>query len=476
MTHLPGRRATRSAQIRSAPSRLPFFQKCKSNPGRTLNVVAVSWQIGGHIRGPEKREKQPSGIVIPISTGSRWQANEPQLNLLLPEEIFETPLWTSLLNSTRAALFPENQSPLVLASKPIEIGKLLGDRLERLWYESIITNLRDGLFPPKQSPLQLTSKPVEGQNELYDVLALPWYKSIFGNVRQTLFPKKLPPLVLTSKPAPVAELWGFYDCRRRGTLASIAIHVLLIALMITATILAPHHSCPKGRAHVITLAVADDKLFLPPSMKQAGGGGGGGDRDVLPASTGNLPKAAMEQVTPPIVVARNTAPKLPLEPTVVVPPDIKMPPTKAPHLGDPSSKILNGLLSNGTGSGGGIGSGSGGGVGSGNGPGVGPGSGGGIGGGVFRVGGWVSVPRAIYDPEPEFSEEARRAKYQGIVLLQLVVDANGVPQNIQVTRSLGMGLDEKAIEAVTTWRFEPARKSGQPVPVLINVEVDFSLH
>ena len=157
------------------------------------------------------------------------------MNLLLPEEIFETPLWKSLLNSTRAALFPESQSPLVLTSKPIEIGELLGDRLERLWYESIITNLRDGLFPPKQPPLRLTSKPVEGQNELYDVLALPWYKSIFGNIRQTLFPKKLPPLVLTSKPAPVAELWGFYDCRRRGTLASIAIHVLLIALMITAT-------------------------------------------------------------------------------------------------------------------------------------------------------------------------------------------------------------------------------------------------
>jgi TonB family protein len=134
------------------------------------------------------------------------------------------------------------------------------------------------------------------------------------------------------------------------------------------------------------------------------------------------------------------------------------------------------LPSNGTGSGGGIGEGSGGGVGSGTGPGFGPGHGGGTGGGAFRVGGGVSAPKIIYQPDPEYSEEARKAKYQGTCVLWLVVGADGKPREIRVQRTLGLGLDEKAIEAVKTWRFEPALKDGKPVAVQINVEVSFRLY
>ena len=144
--------------------------------------------------------------------------------------------------------------------------------------------------------------------------------------------------------------------------------------------------------------------------------------------------------------------------------------------GDPKAIIPAGPPSNGTGSGGGIGSGAGGGVGSGTGPGVGPGRGGGIGGGVFRVGGGVSAPRAISSPEPEYSEEARKAKYQGTCVLWLIVAQDGHPRDIKVARSLGMGLDQKAIEAVRNWKFEPAMKDGQPVAVQINVEVNFRLY
>src|SRR5205807_7532151 len=104
------------------------------------------------------------------------------------------------------------------------------------------------------------------------------------------------------------------------------------------------------------------------------------------------------------------------------------------------------LPSNGTGSGGGIGSGSGGGVGSGKGPGFGPGEGGGTGGGIFRVGGGVSAPVALNRPEAEFSEEARKAKYQGTCLVGMVVGADGLPREIRILSSLGMGLDEKAME------------------------------
>ena len=183
----------------------------------------------------------------------------------------------------------------------------------------------------------------------------------------------------------------------------------------------------------------------------------------------------MEQITPPAVVIRNDNPKLAVDPSVVIPPTMRVANPNLPNLGDPMSKV-SGPPSNGVGSGGGIGSGSGGGVGSGSGPGVGPGSGGGIGGGVFRVGGGVSAPKVLYQLDPDYSEEARRAKYQGTVVLWLIVDQSGRARDLRVARSLGMGLDEKAIEAVKQWKFEPALKDGRPVAVQINVEVNFRLY
>jgi TonB family protein len=144
-------------------------------------------------------------------------------------------------------------------------------------------------------------------------------------------------------------------------------------------------------------------------------------------------------------------------------------------LGDPMSRVL-GPASNGTGSGSGIGNGLGGGIGAGRGPGVGPGYGGGTGGGAYRVGGGVSAPKAVYSPDPEYSEEARKAKYQGTVLLWVIVGPDGRTHDIKVSRPLGMGLDEKAMEAVRNWKFEPAQLNGQPVAVQVNIEVNFHLY
>ena len=107
---------------------------------------------------------------------------------------------------------------------------------------------------------------------------------------------------------------------------------------------------------------------------------------------------------------------------------------------------------------------------------MGPGWGGGIGGGAYRVGGGVTAPRVIYAPDPEFSEEARKAKFQGTVVLWLIVGVDGRTHEIRIQRSLGMGLDEKAIEAIRQWRFDPSRKDGIPVAVQINVEVNFRLY
>jgi len=304
----------------------------------------------------------------------------------------------------------------------------------------------------------------------------PLWKSLFRGLDEFFFPKKLPPLKLESKPIPVKDIWGFYNYKKNGALGSTAAHVVVIGLIIGGTILGRHMVTKAVAKPQVTTALIDPGDFIPlkPAKTQAGGGGGGGDRDVLKASQGRLPKFSMEQITPPAAVIRNLNPKLPVEPTVIVPPDIKVAMNNMPNLGDPKSSAV--IPSNGTGSGSGIGSGSGGGVGPGTGAGVGPGSGGGIGGGVFRVGRGVTAPRPIYDPEPEFSEEARKAKYQGVCTLEVVVDVAGRPTNIRVVGALGMGLDEKAIEAVKTWRFEPAMKDGHPVAVAVNLEVDFHLY
>ena len=308
-------------------------------------------------------------------------------------------------------------------------------------------------------------------------LEQPLWKSLFQKLDECFCPKKLPPLVLTSKPVPVKDIWGFYDYKKNGALGSTVAHVVVIAAIIGITLMGrrvvqqivkPHES--------ITLISPDDIPPLQPSKTQAGGGGGGGDRDKFQAPKGKLPKQSMEQITPPMVVVRNDNPKLTAEPTVVIPPQVKLASNNLPNLGDPMSHLPSGPPSNGTGSGGGIGSGSGGGVGVGTGPGVGEGRGGGVGGGVFRVGGGVSAPRVVYQPDPEYSEEARKAKYQGTCVLWLVVGPDGRPRDLRVARSLGLGLDEKAIEAVKTWKFEPAMKDGKPVAVQINVEVSFRLY
>jgi len=273
-------------------------------------------------------------------------------------------------------------------------------------------------------------------------------------------------------PTLFGEGYGTYKIKREPFLLSFLVHTLLAIMALTSgTYVIRHRQQIK---HQFTALVTDVSPYvLPPAPTQAGGGGGGGDRDKLQASKGALPKFSTQQITPPMVVIRNQNPKLAVEPTVVVPPDIHLPQTGP--LGDPLSNIL-GPPSNGTGSGGGIGSGSGGGVGSGRGPGVGPGEGGGIGGGVYRVGGGVSAPRIIYAPDPEFSEEARKAKYQGTVVLWVIVGTDGLTHDIRVQRSLGLGLDEKAMEAIRRWRFEPARKDGRPVAVQVNVEINFRLY
>jgi len=356
-----------------------------------------------------------------------------------------------------------------------ELNLLLPEDHDIPFWKSLALQLQEKLHPQKLPPLRLTSRPVAPPP---DVISVPLWKSLARQVGEKLHPQKLPPLQMTSKPVAVREIWGEYNYKKRGAFGTTVVHLAMIGGLVAISIVG-HKVVQEKPQETVTLVAPDISEYMPMSSKKndtIGGGGGGGDRDKLQAPKGRLPKFAMEQFTPPAMVIRNPNPKLPMEPTVVVPPQVHLAQAALPNFGDPKSPIPSGPPSNGTGSGGGIGSGSGGGVGSGTGPGVGPGRGGGIGGGIFRVGGGVSAPRALFTPDPEYSEEARKAKYQGTVVLWLIVDQSGRPRDVKVARSLGMGLDQKAVEAVRQWKFEPAMKDGHAVAVQINVEVNFRLY
>jgi protein TonB len=292
----------------------------------------------------------------------------------------------------------------------------------------------------------------------------PWFKTIGTSIKELFNPPKLPPLEVTSKPINVPDVWGFYGGHEKTAAStSIMIHIVVIALILFIGSLKP---VQKMIANVMPLTAPDLKPYKPEQNK---GGGGGGARQPLDASKGKLPKIAPKQFTPPRVDTVEA--KLPMTPTIVS--DVPIPNIDALNYGDTLSKL--GVPSNGTGIGGGIGTGSGGGVGSGRGPGVGPGSGGGFGGGAYKIGGGVSQPLLISKVEPEYSEEARKAKWQGTVEMQIVVDEHGMPKEMKVTRALGLGLDQKALEAVAKWRFKPGMKDGKPVPVIATVQVNFRL-
>lgn len=231
-----------------------------------------------------------------------------------------------------------------------------------------------------------------------------------------------------------------------------------------------------NKQNLTSTNVEIEDFIAPKAANAAGGGGGGGDHSIVDPIKGKLPKIEKDPVVPPQVQTVDK-PKLAMEAAIDVQKNITLPDNPTlPNIGVKNSLNVR-LDSNGSGSGGGMGSGSGGGLGSGNGNGYGPGSGGNTGGGLYRIGGSVSAPIALNNVEAEFSDEARRAKYQGVCLIQLIVNAQGDPINPRVIRALGMGLDEKAIEAVRKYKFKPAMKDGRtPVPVMITVEVNFRLY
>jgi protein TonB len=300
----------------------------------------------------------------------------------------------------------------------------------------------------------------------------PIWTGLYESIRDVFFPVKLPPLELTSKPIPVPDRmavkpnpWAI------GISSSVNILILLALLFFGVKKIIEATQKPQ----VTPIDISDFDVKAPKADSAAGGGGGGGAHDIVDPIKGHLPPRMKDPITPPQVPVLDK-PKLAIPSAIDVQPNITLPDNpNLPNIGVKSSANVT-LASNGSGDNG-MGSGSGGGLGSGNGNGYGPGTGGNTGGGLYHVGGGVSAPVPLNSVEAEFSDEARRAKYQGVCLISLIVDAQGNPQNPRVVRALGMGLDEKALEAVRKYKFKPAYKQGQgPVPVMITVEVNFRLY
>ncbi len=354
--------------------------------------------------------------------------------------------------------------------------------LSRPWWLGIPESLRVMSEARGFPPLPPYPPALPGQVSLppltIKTLALPWWLGLFESYRLEKEFREAPPLKLTSKPVQVQEIWGGFSHRRQGMVVTAVAHVLFV-LGVFGFQGDDFADSTKG---TVTLIIPVDispylaQLEMPAKADpgDSGGGGGGGANSPLPASRGKLPRFSLEpQLAPPTPVIRNPNPELSVEPTVRVPPEVSLPNVDLSVFGDPFG--ADGPPSAGPGTGGGIGSGRGTGVGSGRGSGVGPGSGGGIGGGVYRIGGGVTSPRLLYKVEPEYSEEARKAKYQGTVMLAVEVWEDGLAHNIRVLRSLGLGLDEKAVEAVKQWKFSPGKKDGKPVRVAAQIQVSFRL-
>jgi periplasmic protein TonB len=333
--------------------------------------------------------------------------------------------------------------------------------------------MADTLLTQTETSSQPSADPAQG-HELDAFLGRafeekPIWTGLYESIRDVFFPPKLPPLELTSTPIPVPDRmavkrnpWAI------GISTTVNVAILLVAFFFIG------RKVIETAKPFIAMTLDEEPLRGPSAPAKSGGGGGGGDHSLTEASKGKLPKIEKNPIVPPMVKTFDK-PKIPIEAAINVQKDIQLPDNPLPVIGVKSS--ANVVLSNGTGSSGGLGSGSGGGLGSGQGNGYGPGIGGNAGGGVYRVGGGVSAPQVIFAPEAEFSDEARRAKYQGVCIIGLIVDAQGNPENVHVVRALGMGLDQKAMEAVRKYKFKPAMLNGKtPVPVYINVEVNFRLY
>jgi len=296
--------------------------------------------------------------------------------------------------------------------------------------------------------------------------------SLLVSLKRAIVDMLYPPKVKTSAtPIEIKEIWSKDDFRHTRWL-SLAVHAVVIALLVIPPAITG--TLPSTET-IVTLYNRSVPLILnfPRSDHAKNAGGGGGGRKALtPPSKGVPPRGADRQIVPPMIEVKNLAPELVVESTVIAPDLQNLRPLDL-QIGDPNG--VRGPLSAGPGTGGGVGTGDGTGVGTGKGPGFGPGEGGNFGGGIFQIGGGVTPPVVVSQIQPEYSDDARKARVQGTVELVIIVLTDGSARLERVVNSLGYGLDQRAIEAVTRWKFRPGKKDGVPVVTRIGVAVNFSL-
>ena len=385
-----------------------------------------------------------------------------QLNLELESE----PFYRTFLNNLKS-LFVNETKIYNISARPIQTNLMVE---VDPWYRTLGNNLK-AIIKPEPKSYNLTSKPIATDLILEQQ---PWFKTVFSQLKYIFVREERPDIQVTAQPVKVDEIFKEYKFQSSSLAFSMIVHVVaVLAILFVPAWLIKQVGAKATTTNVELLDPSQLTLNLPPKAEKSGGGGGGGRREPIPASKGKLPRPSDKQLTPPTPKIVNLDPVLAVEPTVIVPQLNSFPDINIANYGDPLG--IPGPPSSGPGTGGGIGTGTGGGVGSGKGGGVGPGEGGGIGGGVFRVGGGVSAPSIVYRVEPTYSEEARKAKYQGVVVLSAIVRKDGTIEILKVVRGLGLGLDENAIQELRQWKFRPGMKNGVPVDVALNIEVNFSL-
>jgi protein TonB len=257
---------------------------------------------------------------------------------------------------------------------------------------------------------------------------------------------------------------------RRAFGVSVATHVLVPFLLVFLMRFMP----PPQPAPQLPDLTNYNIVWLP-QAGPGGGGGGGGNKSLEPPRKVELP--GKDKISVPVQKAVNLeAPKPKDEPKPDPVPLMQLPALAMASGTTTLPGVMTGLpsdssLSQGSGSGEGTG------IGPGKGSGLGPGEGGGTGGGVYRPGNGVELPRILREVKPQYTADAMRAKVQGVVELEAVVLPDGSVGDVRVTHSLDpvFGLDEEAIKAVKQWRFAPGTRLGQPVAVLVGIELTFTL-
>ncbi len=262
----------------------------------------------------------------------------------------------------------------------------------------------------------------------------------------------------------------------RSVGASLASHVVGVGVLLLLISLMPepvYELVQPNREHY-------SLIWLPAEGPGGGGGGGGNESLELPRQI-ELQGPDDAELSIPVEPAPDYV-ESEIEPELLQTREMNIPVVLMASAPNTQAGVLEGLmtstsLSQGSGRGGGAGSGDGSGIGSGQGAGLGPGQGGGTGGGVYRPGSGIENPRVLRDVKPKYTADAMRAKVQGTVWLEVVVRPDGTVGDVIVTKSLDsvFGLDEEAIRAAKQWRFAPGTRFGEPVAVLVTLEVFFNL-